>query len=280
MFKQIFLITLIIFSSSYPVAIFHGFLDSCENPYFSSLSKLIKYQTGYYSTCIESGGGADDLTTSFQYQAEKACEQIKNNSNFQSDFSILSVSQGGLLARYIIEKCEMKGTVKKFVSFGGPMMGTSKVPFCLGGVVCYLINSIVDFIVYSKSVQNSIGPSGYFRTPAHLDSYLKSNSFLVNLNNEGENFDQKAKDRFLLLERMVLIGFKEDRMISPKETAEFSIYDENYNVVPMNETNVYKNDTFGLQTLHKQDKLLIIYLPGEHISFTTDDIINYAIPNL
>ena len=280
MFKQILILTLILFSSPYPVAVLHGFMDSCQNPFFDQLSKLLKYQTGYYSTCIESGGGGEDFSTSFQQQAEKACEEIKNNSNFQSDFSILSVSQGGLLARYIIEKCEMKGTVRKLVSFGGPMMGTSQIPFCLGGVVCYLINSIVDYFVYGKSVQSGVGPAAYFRTAAHLNNYYKSNSFLVNINNEGGNYDENAKKRFLLLEKLVLIGFKDDKMISPKESAEFGVYDENFKVVHMNETEVYKNYTFGLKTLDKQDKILVVYLEGGHINFSTQDIIKYACPNL
>ena len=280
MFKLFLLLNIIFFISTLPVAIFHGFFDSCDNSYFSSLVNLIKYNLGDYSVCIETGGGSDSLSLSFQEQAEKACEEIKKNEKFNGDFSILSISQGGLLARYIIQKCEMKGRVKKLVSFGGPMMGTSKVPFCLEGVVCYIINSLVDYFVYSKNIQKSVGPAGYYRTAAHIKDYQNSKSFLYQLNNEGNYYDEKSKEKFKQLESLVLIGFKKDKMISPKETAEFCEYDENFNLVPMNRTNVYVNDLFGLKSLDEKHAIHVHYLDGEHIEFDFDDVLKYAIPYL
>ena len=102
----------------------------------------------------------------------------------------------GLLARYIIQKCEMAGKVKKVVSFCGPMMGTSKVPFCFDGVVCYIINTLADFFVYTKIIQNNIGPAGYYWATSHLDDYKDSESILAQLNNEGKNFDENSKKNF------------------------------------------------------------------------------------
>jgi palmitoyl-protein thioesterase len=280
MFKYLLFLNIIIFVSPLPVAIFHGFYDSCKNSYFPSLVNLIKYNLGDYSTCIETGGGSDSLSLSFQQQAEKACEEINKNEKFNGDFSILSISQGGLLARYIIQKCEMKGKVKKLVSFGGPMMGTSKVPFCLEGVVCYIINSLVDYFVYGKNIQKTVGPAGYYRTASHIGEYQNSDSFLLKLNNEGRYYDEKSKERFMELDSLMLIGFKNDKMISPKETAEFCEYDENFKLVPMNMTNAYINDSFGLKSLNEKKAIHVHYLEGEHIEFDFDDVLKYAIPYL
>lgn len=280
--KFLICLNILVFITPLPVAILHGFYDSCENSYFPSLVNLIKYNIGDYAICIETGGGGDSLSLSFQEQAEKACEEIKKNVKFHKDFSILSISQGGLLARYIIQKCQMPGKVKKLVAFGGPMMGTSKVPFCLAGVVCFIINSLVDYFVYGKSIQKSIGPAGYYRTAAHVNDYLKSESFLVQLNNEGKDFDSESKKRFTELESMVLIGFEEDKMISPKETAEFSIYDENFVLVHMNQTDVYNKDLFGLKTFveNKTKTFKVHYLKGEHIEFDFNDVLKWATPYL
>ena len=280
MLKHLIFINLIIFIYPLPVAIIHGLYDSCNSDYFPSLVNLIKYNLGDYSKCIETGEGSKSLSLSFEEQAKKACEAIKNDEKFNSDFSILSISQGGLLARYIIQKCDMKGKVKKLVSFGGPMMGTSKVPFCLGGVICYIINSLVDYYVYSKGIQNSIGPAGYYRTAAHINDYINSESFLVKLNNEGKEIDENGKKRFAELESLMLIGFKNDKMISPKESAEFCEYNENFDLVPMNETEVYIRDLFGLQTLDKKGNIHVHYLDGEHTEFDFNDVIRYAIPYL
>ena len=259
---------------SLPVAIIHGFFDSCSNSFFTTLIKVLKYNVQDYAVCLESGAGSDSLSLSFEKQCEKTCEEINKYSQFEKDFSILSISQGGLIARYIIQKCQMKGKVKKLVSFGGPMMGTSQVPFCLGGVSCYIVNSLVDYFVYFKYFQNNIGPAGYFRTAAHEENFKDSDSFLVNLNNPSP----EEKKRFTDLDSLVLIGFEKDKMISPKETAEFGIFDENFNVKYMNETEEY--NLIGLKELNDNNKIKIFYLKGGHIEFDYDDILKYAVPYL
>lgn len=280
MLKYFFFLNLIIISFSLPVAIFHGFFDSCSNSFFEELINRISTINGDYAACIESGGGAFDMSTSFYSQAKAACEKINLDENFNGNFSILSLSQGGLLGRYVVEKCEMKGIVRKFVSIGGPMLGTSRFPFCLGGVFCFLLNSFIGWSVYFKSIQDSIGPAGYFKTPTYYDDYITANTFLVDINNEGKNFDEKAKERFIQLEKLVLIGFRKDQMISPKESAEFSEYDKKYKLIPMNETLIYRKDLFGLKTISEQNKIKVIYLDGQHLDFSWEDIIKYGFPSL
>ena len=261
---------------SLPVAVIHGFYDSCSNSYFPTLIKVLKYNVHDFAVCLKSGEGSESLSLSFEKQCEKACEEIKSYPQFKKDFSILSISQGGLIARYIIQKCDMEGNVKKLVSFGGPMMGTSQIPFCLGGVSCFIINSLVDYFVYSDNIQNNIGPAGYYRTSAHIEDFYNSKSFLYKLNNPNK----EEKDKFKNLTSLVLIGFENDKMISPKETAEFGVFDKNFNVLKMNETDEYKNDSFGLKTLNEEGKINITYLKGGHLNFDFDDILKYAVNNL
>ena len=274
------IILLIIFFSysifSLPVAVIHGFYDSCENSFFSTLIKVLKYNVYDFAVCLKTGEGSDSLSLSFEEQCQKACEEIKKYPQFKNDFSILSISQGGLIARYLIQKCNMEGNVKKLVSLGGPMMGTSKVPFCLEGVVCFIINSLVDYFVYNKNIQNSVGPAGYYRTAGHIDDFKKSNSILYKLNNPSE----KEKNKFKNLTNLVLIGFDDDKMISPKETAEFGIFDENYNVIKMRETDEYKNDVIGLKYLDENGRVKIVYLKGGHLNFDFDDILKYVVNDL
>ena len=261
---------------SLPVAVIHGFYDSCSNSYFPTLIKVLKYNVHDFAVCLKSGEGSESLSLSFEKQCEKACEEIKSYPQFKKDFSILSISQGGLIARYIIQKCDMEGNVKKLVSFGGPMMGTSQIPFCLGGVSCFIINSLVDYFVYSDNIQNNIGPAGYYRTSAHIEDFYNSKSFLYKLNNPNK----EEKDKFKNLTSLILIGFENDKMISPKETAEFGVFDKNFNVLKMNETDEYKNDSFGLKTLNEEGKINISYLKGGHLNFDFDDILEYAVNNL
>ena len=274
------IIFIIIFFSysifSLPIAVIHGFYDSCENSFFTTLIKFLKYKVYDIAICVKSGEGSDSLSLSFEEQCQRACEEIKSYPEFKNDFSILSISQGGLIARYLIQKCDMEGNVKKLISLGGPMMGTSQVPFCLGGVSCFIINGLVDYYVYNKKIQNSVGPAGYYRTAVHIEDFEKSNSILYRLNNPNE----VEKNKFKNLTSLVLIGFDDDKMISPKESAEFGLFDENLNVLKMRETKEYKNDVFGLKTLDENGRVKIIYLEGGHLNFDFDDLSKYVVNDL
>jgi len=74
---------------------------------------------------------------------------VKADGNFDGDFYVVGLSQGGLMARYIAEKCDIKGTVKKILSIGGPNMGVMDIPGCIGdGALCTKVNGIARKFVY------------------------------------------------------------------------------------------------------------------------------------
>ena len=120
------LILLFLISSTYsiyPIALFHGIVDSCTMKNTSKLVSDLQADLGVHVECIEIGNGfLDSVTKPIQSQVEEACEKIKSNPNFQDEFSILGISQGTLIGRYIIEKCDIKGKVKRYMSFDGPQM--------------------------------------------------------------------------------------------------------------------------------------------------------------
>ena len=266
------------FFVSLPVAIIHGFQQLCSDDTLKSLEGYIKSKTNQHSRCIETGGGNLDISRSFNGQAKKACEIISQDTNYNTDFAIVSISQGSVLARYVIEKCEMIGRVKVFVSIGGPVGGTHQLPHCQRGVTCYILNSFADWFVYKGYVQDTMGPSGYFRVSNHVDKYKDSKSLLLDVNNQGKNIDNDAKTRFASLDKLVLIAFKKDTMISPKESAHFGEYNKKHEVVDMKDTEYYKNDLFGLKTLDEANKIIKFWVDDEHCRFNFADINLYVIP--
>ena len=273
----IFLIKVKLYNSL-PVAVLHGFQQTCNSYNLQTLVDYIKSKTTHYARCIETGGGSKDISLSFYEQAKKACEIISQDSNYNSDFAIVSISQGGVLARYVIEKCQMTGHVKVFASIGGPLSGTHQLPHCQRGVTCHTLNSLVDWFVYKGYIQDSIGPAGYFRVSNHLDRYTDSKSLLLDINNQGENIDINAKNRFSSLDLLILIAFKRDTMISPKESAHFGEYDEKHKVVDMKDTDIYKNDLFGLKTLDEANKIKKFWVDEVHCNYNFVDIDMYIIP--
>jgi palmitoyl-protein thioesterase len=108
------------------------------------------------------------------------------------------------------------------VTLGGPHMGVAASPHCFSGLFCDMINYIIKNLVYFETIQDSIGPAGYFRDPNHLDKYLNDSVFLPYLNNEKhDNYTTSINDRFTSLNGAMLVMFGNDTMIYPKETAWF-----------------------------------------------------------
>jgi palmitoyl-protein thioesterase len=264
-----------------PVAVFHGISDSCiYNPGMTRFTQIFSDELKVYSRCIETGGGPEDWVTSIKSQAEKACEEIKKDTNFQGEFAVIGLSQGSLIARYIIEACDMKGTVKKYISIGGPQMGVGSFPQCTGGLFCKIVDKLVGKAIYFESVQNHVGPAGYFKDILQYDTYLKYSNFLADLNNEKTDKNNSYKERFSNLEKVLLIKFSKDTMIIPKETAWFQFYDENKKLVDLTESEFYKEDFIGLKKLNEEKKIDFLTFDGNHLHFTRDEIEKYMIPAL
>jgi palmitoyl-protein thioesterase len=280
-FLLIFLTNLNIIQSALPVAVFHGIGDSCViNPGMTNFTKKFADRLKVYAKCIETGGGPIDWFTSFKSQADKACKQIQEDVNFQGDFAVIGLSQGALLARHIIQSCEMKGRVKRYISIGGPQMGVGSFPQCTGGAFCKYFNKIVGSAVYFSLVQNHVGPAGYFKDITNYQNYLSYSSFLADLNNERSEKNQTYKERFSNLEKVVLIKFSEDTMIIPKETAWFQFYDSNHEVQDIEETDFYKQDFIGLRKLTEENKINLNTIEGNHLQFSDEDIETIMIPAL
>ena len=268
--------------SSYPIAVFHGLGDLCLNPGMGQFTKHLGEQTDSISHCFESGGSLLDFVTSFNTQAEKACNHLKANKDFYGkEISVVGLSQGSLIARYIIEECDFGGKVKRYVSIGGPQMGVAAFPHCESGIACNIINSITDSLVYTTAIQNHVGPAGYFHDYKREDAFRKGSTFLASLNNEVEN-DKAETYKFNIssLEKMVLIKFSQDTMIIPRETVWFQFYDSEKNLLPFEKTDVYENDLLGLKTLHQSGNIEFFEIEGDHLQFSTGDVDRLMVPYL
>ena len=266
----------IISSSPYPIAILHGFGASCGGHY--DLTFISSLNTRLYSTyikCIESGGGIDSVTMSILSQSKQACDIINSDSNFHGNFSIVTLSQGALIARYLITQCPLKGTVRRLVTIGGPLMGVSMVPKCIHGSICYALKKFAGLFSRTKYVQDNIGPAGYYFDNTKRGA---STEFLDLINNVQR--DESVRSKMLQLEKMVLIKYHNDTMIYPKETAWFEMLDENEKLIRYNETTLYKEDLIGLKELNENGKVEFVALYGEHMEYTMEELDNYVIPPL
>ena len=271
-------------SNNYPVAIFHGFGDSCSNSGMQSFTQYIAQSLNTYAECIEIGDGSiSSITMKFSNQGEAACSSLKSNLKFKGNISVLGLSQGALIARYIIESCDFEGSIKRYVSIGGPQMGVAVLPRCTGllAYLCMPFNYITRMVVYTSVIQNNVGPAGYFRDPYNYDDYLKGATFLPDLNNEKNRTLSIIKENYENLEKILLIKFEDDTMIIPKETAWFGFYDKDgETLVKMEDMDFYKNDYIGMRRLNEKGNVIFESFPGDHLQFNHTQIDNVIIPAL
>ena len=125
-------------------------------------------------------------------QTHKYCEAIQNHPIFgKSDINIVAFSQGNMISRYIIQECDLKGhKVHNYLSVGGPQQGVQKIPSCLEGLWCGIINFVVDQLVDLKIVQRFCAPASYYRETMdrlHYEYYIHMSDYLPYINNEKKH---------------------------------------------------------------------------------------------
>ncbi len=189
----------------------------------------------------------------------------------------MGLSQGALIARYIIEECDINAKVRNYVSIGGPQQGVAALPHCSTGALCGLVNGLTDKAVYFSIIQNHIGPAGYFKDPTNFADYSKYCTFLPKLNNEGST---KNASKFGSLNYVLLMMFTEDTMVYPKESEWFWEFDSDGTLLKVEDTPLYKNEEIGLKALMEAKKVEFVSVVGDHLQFSDADLHNSILPAL
>uniref|UniRef100_A0A7S3KB39 Palmitoyl-protein thioesterase 1 n=1 Tax=Euplotes crassus TaxID=5936 RepID=A0A7S3KB39_EUPCR len=213
------------------------------------------------------------------YQGKILCDKIHQDEQLKDgNFSILGISQGAVISKYIIEYCPLKHPVRSIVTFGGPHMGVSFAPTFpketwLGTALAWIINKFV----YFNFMQYLVAPADFWIDPTNPQGYLKHSRFLAEANNE-RNFDQNRKDLWLALKHARFVKWEQDTTIIPRESSWWGMYSPDYNIVSRFDTEVYKKDLIGIRTLEEEGRADFISIPGDHMKFSHDQINNIVRP--
>lgn len=284
--KCLKLITLILNISlvfnTYPVLFIHGIGDACHFQGVQSQVDFLKSKLGVEVKCIEIGNGfISSWFMQFSRQAQELCSKVKIDPLFQNKFSIFAVSQGTLLARYIIQKCDISGKVENYISLNGPQMGIGSLPKITCPIICPVINRLVGKVIYKDYFQKNLGPSGYYKDRYNYQEFLEYSSFLADLNNEIKNKSHIYKEKIIGLNRVLLIKNLNDTVITPRESSFFEFYDaDGENIVPLKNSTFYIEDWLGLRFLDENNKLFFLELIGEHVIVSDENMEKYIIPFL
>ena len=276
-FPLLFLLT----TSIYPIALFHGLTGSWTASNIKEIKRLLEKYLKTKVHCVEIGNGRmDSIFMNLEKQSQIACANIKKIKDFEGTFNIMWVSQGTLIGRYIIEKCNMKGKVQNYVSFMGPQMGIGYIPKLSCGKFCDIFNNLVADLNKKnpKLLAEKIAPASYWKYRYQYDQYMKDNVYLKDLNNEGPKKNQNYKNRIISLNKMLLVKGSLDTIISPRESSWFEFYDKKgEKIVPLKQSDFYINDYLGIKALDQQNKLKFVTFNQKHVKYSEKEFATHII---
>jgi palmitoyl-protein thioesterase len=232
-----------------PVVVLHGIASSSNKmqPFSEWISD--RFNRKVYN--IEIGNGEKtSLYTSMPFQLKQLCDTLYAINALKNGFDFIGMSQGGLLARGYVEQCN------KF-----PVLNLITLVTPHGGVKTDLTTNL-----YTTFFQDHFSVAGYWRDPTRMTTYLDICNYLPELNNERiSSISEIQKDHIESLINMVLIWSTNDDVIIPHESSKFSFYDENYTIIDIRDTELYKLDLLGLKYLDDNNRFHIHETNCSHV---------------
>jgi palmitoyl-protein thioesterase len=133
--------------------------------------------------------------------------------------------------------------------------------------------------VWSDFVQNRLVPAQYYRDTTDYENYLAHSNFLADINNERKEKNALYAKNLAELENFVMVVFKSDQTVIPKESGWFSEVQllkdgdkEVRRVIPLQNRKMYKDDWIGLKALDDKGALVFEEVEGKHMSLNDTDL--------
>jgi len=246
-----------------PVVVMHGIMAGSDS--MDTLMGWLQQDfPGIYVKNVEIGNGKDDsLFTGMNTQVEIFAKAVQSDPNLQQGFNLLGYSQGGLITRAYVERYN-NPPVYNLISWLGPQDGVYGCPdfnVICPDADCPWFNSLFDDLLKgapSVFLQDHVSIASYWKHPFHFDEYLKTNTFLADINNEKSQKNQKYKDNILSLNSYMLMHSTTDTVVIPSVSPWFYFFAENSTstLIPIYQSKQYLEDWIGLRTLHLSNRLI------------------------
>ena len=250
--------------SSLPVVLLHGVASEAAN--MNNLANWISEEFDTKVFNLEIGNGKKtSIYTPLSIQLNELCQTIYAIDELKEGFNFIGMSQGGLLARGYVERCN-EFPVRNLITLVSPHGGT--------------VLRDLNINMYTMFNQEHLSVSNYWRDPRLLTEYLTMCTYLPILNNEilkdatnsseddDDDDDREDSDDFVeemmhnnqkeqmkSLDHFVMVWSPYDDIVNPAESAKFSFFNEEFEVVALEDTDLFKTDALGLKYLKDEHKL-------------------------
>jgi len=158
--------------------------------------------------------------------------------------SVCEHGAGGLVTRAVLEITTTP--ILSYVSLAGPQLGQ----FGEVGVPKWLKNFTTDtawHFMYSKIAQDTYSAANYWHDPYHETEFREHSVFLPPLTLQG---NETYKSHLQKVGHAAFFGSPDDGVISPWYSSVWSFLDNTGRRVPLEEQEVWVNDTLGLRELN------------------------------
>jgi len=255
-----------------PVVLMHGLLTD-KSTMDDTIQWISGDYPGMYILNVEIGDGfLDSLFMDINVQVEHFAATVAADPQLSKGFNLICHSQGGLICRAFIERYNYP-PVYNFASWAGPHGGVYGVPdlnaLC-PDVDCPWLNWIMDEILagswVNTWVQEHASFAAYWKDPFLYSEYLQANIFLADINNERTPKNSTYKERLTSLNTLMLLHSTTDEVVIPNTSPWFESYKvgQDVVVVPLNQSDQFKDDWVGLQTLSHSGRLQLRAVPCGH----------------
>jgi len=274
--------------SPLPIVLTHGVTDSCFSDFMLNVTAASGARTGAYSVCIAQGKDyvhdvINSLLVSMDDSVDDFARQVRADPKLKDGFNAIGISQGAMLTRAYIHKYN-DPPVKAFLSIHGIPVGVAGLPKCFQqgkplGLVCRAVDEVLSDLAFNPKIQSFAFPADEYRDPfkTKLPVYLE-NSQLAKFNNENPaRVNATYKENFVKVERFAMVKAWGDTTVYPSEGSWFGEYaDNSYEILhTMNETELYKNDSYGLKTVDEQGRICYETTPGDHMAFSNETLFKW-----
>jgi palmitoyl-protein thioesterase len=249
-----------------PVVLVHGIASDINE--MNEVEDWLKGNNIQKIYKLEIGNGVQDsVIMPMNKQLDILCKSIYNISELANGFNILGLSQGGLLARGYVEKCNYY-PVANLITWGTPHQGVFGFSFL----------NIAFPDIYSAEYQDSYSFAGYWKEPNKYLQYLESANYLPELNNEYyHNESELYRVNIKSLKNFVMVWSPIDGVIKPLRSCKFEY------LTDFLSSDQYLYDLIGLKSLFNSKRLFFYEINCLHMQYKSkcfDKLFNATIPYL
>lgn len=230
---------------------------------------LSEYHPGTNLSVIDKFQYLKSFAPMWQQVGEVRAEMAKIMSEHPEGVHLVCFSQGGLICRGVLETLPTHNVVN-FIALSSPLGGQYGTTEYLAPILPHhWTKDYYKFFYTTEGQKFSIG--NYWNDPHQEKLFYKWSNYLAVINNQSttnNTFTPGFRQNFLRLKNLVLVGGPDDGVITPWESSQFGVFNDQEEVVVMKDQQLYKEDWFGLKTLDARSSLHFYNISGvKHIDW-------------